>query len=217
MTNVNANFNIDNLTFGSRNNMYVATRVGGDLPRMVLGSMPAPLRAPFGVSTPYSGADSEQDRRTFELELEGELLDTLKAIDDKVLAMAIERSVEWFGRKIEEPEAKFMHTPLVQVNKKDPSYKPTVRTKFSVKRDKETAVYVRTSDTEVKVGSKAGIGKNAQVCVDVVLTSVMVDAKKFHVSLTCEQVLVMTEPSSKRGVGVFGNLAVVPEGVLSVL
>ena len=104
MANVNATFNIDNLTFGSRNNMYVPTRVGGDLPRMVLGSVQAPLRAPFGVSTPYSGNDSE-DRRTFELELEGELLDTLKAIDDKVLATAIERSVEWFGRKIEEPEA----------------------------------------------------------------------------------------------------------------
>ena len=211
MANIEANFDIDDLTFGTRNNMYVATRVDGDLPRMVLGSIRAPLRAPFGVSTPYSGNDSE-DRRTFELELEGELLDTLKAIDEKVLATAIERSVEWFGRKIEEPEARFMHTPLVQVNKKDPSYKPTVRTKFSVKRDKETAVYVRTSDTEVKVGSKADIAKNALVCVDVVLTSVMVDAKKFHVSLTCEQVLVMAELQSKRGVAVFGDLAVVPEG-----
>ena len=56
-----------------------------------------------------------------------------------------------------------------------------------------------------------GIAKNALVCVDVVLTSVMVDTKKFNVSLTCEQVLLTTEPQSKRGVRVFGNLAVVPD------
>lgn len=38
-------FNLDNLTFGSKMDKYIATRVGGDLQRVVLGTVHSPLRA----------------------------------------------------------------------------------------------------------------------------------------------------------------------------
>ena len=48
--------------------------------------------------------------------------------------------------------------------------------------------------------------KNAEVCVDVVMSSVMLSRSSFNVSLTCEQVLVAAAAKTARGVGVFGDI-----------
>ena len=196
-------FNLDHLTFGAKMDKYVPTRVGGDLPRMVLGTVHAPLRAPFGISTPFAGGGDNDDRRTFDLEIDEEMAAVLRAVDEKVVATAVERSEEWFGKKMEDVVIRSMHNPLVQQKE---GKKPMVRTKFSMKRDKETKVYLATSEGEAKLGSKADIEKNAEVCVDVVLSSVMLSRSSFNVSLTCEQVLVTAAARPARGVGVFGDI-----------
>lgn len=199
-------FNPDHLTFGSKMDQYVPTRVGGDLPRMVLGTVHGPLRAPFGISTPYAGGGDKaetENRRTFDLEIDEEMAAVLRAVDEKVLATAVERSEEWFGKKLDEAVLRSMHNTLVQ--QKD-GKKPMVRTKFSVKRDKETKVYIATSEGEARSGCKTDIEKHVEVCVDVVLSSVMLSRSSFNVSLTCEQVLVAAAAKTARGVDVFGDI-----------
>lgn len=203
MTDITSMFNLDHLTFGPKMDKYVSTRVGGDLPRMVLGTVHGPLRAPFGISTPFAGGGDNDDRRTFDLEIDEEMAAVLRAVDEKVLATAVERSEEWFGKKLDEVVIRSMHYPLVQQKE---GKKPMVRTKFSVKRDKETKVYTSTAEGEARIGSKADIDKNAEVCVDVVMSSVMLSRSSFNVSLTCEQVLVSAATKVARGVGVFGEI-----------
>lgn len=200
----------NDITFGSKMDKYVPTRLKGNLPRYVLGTKDAPLRAPFGISTPYAGSEND-DRRTFDIEVDEETEAWVKSIDETVLATAIKRSVEWFGKPLEEAVLRERHTRLLQESRN--GHRPTVRTKFSLKRDKETRVFVGKSDTHVRLGSKADITRNAAVCLDVRLSSVMLMNKSFSVSLECDQVLVVSSNGSDDGrdVSVFGNLTVVEE------
>ena len=91
------NFDATRLTFGAKRDKYVSTHVDAGFPRLVLGTDEAPLRAPFGISTPFSG-DAESDRLTFDLEIDEDLCTALTAIDNQVVAAAIDKSQEWFGK-----------------------------------------------------------------------------------------------------------------------
>ena len=208
-----ASFDPSTIAFGAKRDTYVATTIDGKLPRFVLGSVDAPLRAPHGVSTPYSGADSA-DRLTMDLEVApGPLLDALTALDERIVNTAVERSKEWFGRQVDEATARAWYTPLVKPSKDPDKYpNPTVRTKFSCKRGKETTVYVPKGGDAYRRGAKDDIAKNAELCVDVVMTSVMLGNRSFNVSLTAEQVLLcgaVEGPSA--GIKTFGANMVLEE------
>ena len=200
------NFDATRLTFGAKRDKYVSTHVDAGFPRLVLGTDEAPLRAPFGISTPFSG-DAESDRLTFDLEIDEDLCTALTAIDNQVVAAAIDKSQEWFGKPLTKEAIEAMHTPLVQPAKKQ-GYKATVRTKFSLKRGKETTVYVPKSGGVFRVGCKGDIAKNAEVRAQVVLSSVMIGNRQFGVSLTCEQIMIMAAPETSHGIGVFGDYVV---------
>ena len=211
-----ASFDPSTIAFGAKRDTYVATTIDGKLPRFVLGSVDAPLRAPHGVSTPYSGADSA-DRLTMDLEVApGPLLDALTALDERIVSTAVERSKEWFGRQVDEATARAWYTPLVKPSKDADKYpNPTVRTKFSCKRGKETAVYVPTGvDNKYRRGSRDDLPpkKEKELSVEVVMTSVMLGNRSFNVSLTAEQVLLTTPPEGlSMGITRFGPNFVLEE------
>ena len=199
-------FDATRLTFGPKRDKYVSTTVDTGFPRLVLGTDEMPLRAPFGVSTPFSG-DADSDRLTFDLEIDDELKSALTAIDEQVVAAAVAKSQEWFGKVLTKEAIQAMHMPLVQPPKKE-EYKAMVRTKFSLKRDKETTVYVPKGGGVFRMGGKGDIAKNSEVRVQVALSSVMIGNRQFGVSLTCEQVMIMAAPEVSVGIGVFGEYVV---------
>ena len=196
-------FDASHVTFAPKNGKYASTQLNGRIPKFVMGTEDEPLRAPFGISTPFSGEDS--DRLTFDLEIgDSELLDSLRAIDERVVEAAVQNSEQWFGRPLEEATVRAMHTPLVQAAKKE-TYKPMVRTKFSTKLTNATTVYVYKSPGVVAKGSRSDITKDCSVRAHVYMNSVYFGNRQFGISLTCESVLVYKPADAAQGVSVYGD------------
>ena len=55
---------VSKLDFGVKDGKFARTTLQGALPKFKLGSVDAPCRAPFGISTPFSGDDAELRRST---------------------------------------------------------------------------------------------------------------------------------------------------------
>ena len=55
---------VSKLDFGVKDGKFARTTLDGALPKFKLGSVEAPCRAPFGISTPFSGDDAELRRST---------------------------------------------------------------------------------------------------------------------------------------------------------
>jgi hypothetical protein len=200
---------VSNISFARKNGKFVCTHLDGRIPKFMLGTNDEPLRAPFGISDPYSGEDS--DRLTFDLEVQDEsLLSFLHSLDEQIVATAVTRSVEWFGKELNEAAIRAMHTPLVQAPKKD-TYLPTVRTKFSLRPGKSTAVYVFKSPGVAANGSKADITKDCHARPYVSMSSVMFGNRQFGVSLTCESVMIWKAADATQGLSMYGDFMLVDE------
>jgi hypothetical protein len=200
---------VSNISFARKNGKFVSTQLDGRIPKFMLGTNDEPLRAPFGISDPYSGEDS--DRLTFDLEVQDEsLLSFLHSLDEQIVATAVTRSVEWFGKELNEAAIRAMHTPLVQAPKKD-TYLPTVRTKFSLRLGKSTAVYVFKSPGVAASGSKADITKDCHARPYVSMSSVMFGNRQFGVSLTCESVMIWKAADAAQGLSMYGDFMLVDE------
>ena len=121
---------VSKLEFAVKDGKFARTTLDGALPKFKLGSVDAPCRAPFGISTPFSGDDAEL-RRTMDLEINPDDLAPLARIDEAVVAAGVENSEKWFGRELNEAAVRAMHTPIVIPPKKQ-EYAPTVRTKVNI-------------------------------------------------------------------------------------
>ena len=88
--------NINAITFGTKTGEYVPTLYNGQHPKFTLGAAEAPLHAPFGISTPFAGG--ETNNLTCDLEVDAELAQQIGALDEAVVQAAIRNAEEWFGR-----------------------------------------------------------------------------------------------------------------------
>ena len=127
---------VSKLDFGVKDGKFARTTLQGALPKFKLGSVDAPCRAPFGISTPFSGDDAEL-RRTMDLEIGPDDLAPLARIDEAVVAAGVKHSGKWFGRELNEAAVRAMHTPLVIAPKKQ-EYAPTVRNQRSEHRSEQS-------------------------------------------------------------------------------
>ena len=192
---------VSKLEFAVKDGKFARTTLDGALPKFKLGSVDAPCRAPFGISTPFSGDDAEL-RRTMDLEINPDDLAPLARIDEAVVAAGVENSEKWFGRELNEAAVRAMHTPIVIPPKKQ-EYAPTVRTKVNIAT---TEIYVHKGGKSVKKGSKDDVSKGSQVSAYVTLSSVMFGNRQFGVSLTVEKLLVkQSADASSSGASVFGD------------
>ena len=192
---------VSKIDFGFKDGKFARTTLDGALPKFKLGSVDAPCRAPFGISTPFSGDDAEL-RRTIDLEINPDDLAPLARIDEAVVAAGVENSEKWFGRELNEAAVRAMHTPIVIAAKKQ-EYAPTVRTKVNIAT---TQIYIHKGGKSVKKGSKEDVSKGSQVSAYVTLSSVMFGNRQFGVSLTVEKLLVkQSADASSSGASVFGD------------
>lgn len=197
---------VSKLDFGVKDGKFARTTLQGALPKFKLGSVDAPCRAPFGISTPFSGDDAEL-RRTMDLEICPDDLAPLARIDEAVVAAGVKHSGKWFGRELNEAAVRAMHTPLVIAPKKQ-EYAPTVRTKVNIAT---TEIYVHKGGKSVKKGSKDDVAKGSLVSAYVTLSSVMFGNRQFGVSLTVEKLLVKQSADASSGASVFGDFVLEEE------
>jgi len=114
------------------------------------------MRAPFGIS---KGLDEKQnsnpDRKSVDLTIESDvLLAQLRALDKHNVQVASDNSEKWFGKKIpvEIINIANMYKPLVNEGTGDNKgkYRPTLRTKINLDKDKGTKFYVLVKDAQGK-------------------------------------------------------------------
>lgn len=201
------------ITFGAKDGKFAKTSLDGALVKFVMGSVDAPLRAPFGVSEPYNGEPT--DRLTMDLELDDPtLLKRVRALDELVIAAAVKHSVTWFGKQMSEDKLRAMHNPLVKDAKTD-GYPPMVRTKVSVGLKAPTKIFLsQKGSTKVVLGSRHDVARGGYVTPHVTMSSVMFGNKQFGVSLTVENLMVKPGDDAE-GVSVFGDFELEEGGGVS--
>ena len=197
MTTINAS----EITFGDKDkDGYIPTRVNGNIGRFQLGTREEPLRAPFGVSEPKGGGQTT--RKTMDLEVDSDLAAQLQAVDRVVLAEAIKRPNDFFGKQLDEAAVRAMFQPLV--TSKPPPYKPTVRTKVKVGDKAPTTVSVITGETKFRRGTAEEVTKDSKVMAIVKLDSVWFASKMFGVSLGVDDLIVW--PAVATGLSAFTGM-----------
>jgi hypothetical protein len=98
-------------------------------PIVQLAKPDAPLRIPFGLSTPYGDEEGNQ-RHTLDVSAPPELAAWAAGLDEQLVQHAIKHSDAWFGRALDEATIRTMHHPLVRPSDK---YEPLLRLKASPK------------------------------------------------------------------------------------
>ena len=174
------------IQFGEKAQDYVSTKIDGGFIRFALGSVDAPLRAPFGVSEPMGGGQAS--RKTMDLEIHDPAVATaLASIDKAVVAQAIKEPTNFFGKPLDEATIRAKHKPLVTTKE---NYLPTVRTKVKVGTKDPTVVRVVTGERKYRRGAVEDVAKNTKVMAYVKLDSVWFAAGMFGVSLSVEDMVV---------------------------
>ena len=184
--------NAADISFGDKVDSYIPTKIGGNLISLQLGTKDEPLRVPFGVSEPLNGGKAE--RKTMDIEVDGDLAGMLKAIDAHVVSEAIKRPLDFFGKNLDEAAVRAMHIPLVTEKEGKLS---TVRTKVKLGAKLPTVVRVVTGESKFRRGSADDVTKNSKVAAMVGLSSVWFATKMFGVSLNVDQLMVWPGKDTK--------------------
>ena len=200
------------ITFGDKgHDGYIATRIHDErISNLVIGSKDAPLRAPFGISEPPSGAGGGAVKhKTMDLEINDDLLlGKLRALDEKVASEAVSHSPKFFGKTTDETRVRAMHQPLVSSKEYKGDTVHTVRTKVKTGH-RPTAVWLQAGPNGVKPGTLDDVAPGSDVVPFVKLSSVMINNRQFGVSLYVEQLMVTNAAASSAGPSVFGDFEVV--------
>lgn len=94
------------------------------------------MRAPFGLSeyVPENG----EPKYSIDVSFNGynsnpkirQFLDVVKAVDEHMISMGVEHSVEWFGKKMSREVVEELYRPLVKESKQPEKYAPTCKCKI---------------------------------------------------------------------------------------
>jgi hypothetical protein len=94
-------------------------------PKLQLAQSDSPLRVPFGAS---SYQDLSTDRLTINVSASLALANKITEIDNRILYLAFERSVQWFGKELTMEQLTESYTPLIRTSE---NYDPLIRLKMN--------------------------------------------------------------------------------------
>ena len=168
------------------------------------------MRAPFGLS---AFTDEASKKVTYNLPLSfdadpetDDLMNKMKALDEMVVKMVAENSVEWLGKKYGVPVIKeALYKPIVTPGKGD--YPPTL--KLKVLSDAKTGDFVPEAYNYKRENVElTSIEKGQRVKSIVEINQIWFIDNKFGVSIRLHQVLL--EPSKKLPRFAFKNVEAPP-------
>jgi hypothetical protein len=95
------------------------------------------MRAPFGLSE-YVPENGGEPKYSIDASFNGYsddpkirmFLDVVKAIDEHMVAIGVEHSVEWFGKKMSREVVEELYRPLIKESKEPEKYAPTCKCKI---------------------------------------------------------------------------------------
>ena len=95
------------------------------------------MKAPFGLSE-YMPENGGESKYSIDVSFNGytddskirTFLDVLKAVDEHMVNMGVEHSVEWFGKKMSREVVAELYRPLVKESKQPEKYAPVCKCKI---------------------------------------------------------------------------------------
>jgi len=167
--------------------------------------------APFGVSTPQLSDTTGSNKRTLDLTVNEEQRSFVEKLEDKVLEVASERSLEWFGKELTKDQVSSMYTSLLQPpSKEGQSYRVRTKVKLPIeeegdaKRRKMTPTKIaivknEAEHIEYEEGSVNEVSKHSMIAARVELTSVyFISKKQFGISLNVVEMYVWPIEDEKK-------------------
>jgi hypothetical protein len=122
-------------------------------------------------------------------------MEVLSSIDDKILNVASANSKKWMKEEMPPEVMKAFYTPLVRVNKKDPTkYAPTITVKLR-KNDKDE-FRAKAFDKKKQAFDLNDLQPHSKVKTLLNLTPVWFMNKGYGVSLNASQIVVTEEPEN---------------------
>jgi hypothetical protein len=171
------------------------------------------MRAPFGLST-FTDETSKKTSYTLPLSFDvdpqvEDFMNKMKALDEIIIKMVADNSVEWLGKKYAIPVIKeALYKPIVTPGKGE--YPATM--KLKVLNDPKTGEFVPEAYNYKRENvDMTTIEKGQRVRCIIEINQIWFIDNKFGVSVRLQQVLL--EPSKKLPRFAFKNVDEVPEGI----
>jgi hypothetical protein len=154
-----------------------------------------PMVAPFGISsTDHLGNPLPPNRRrNMELDVhDSAISDLFTRVDDRVIAVAASKSMQWFSKDLHENELRrMMYRSCVQPSRNE-QYNPKLRVKITPGTDKRaTKIYVVQKDNTYRDdGTMDDVTRGSKVQAIIEVGSVWFAANQFGISLVAKHILV---------------------------
>ena len=207
MSNVilSKNFNAENLMIGdmSKNKAggnQVTLKYNDD--KKIIMQIPE-LTTPFGLSeyTPDNGVGQVKYSIDFSFKGHTEnariqsFMNKMRAIDEKMISLAVENSPTWFGKQMSKEVVEELYRPLVKESKQPEKYAPTIKLKIRTRPDSSMAL--EAFDENQQTFDMTGFvpGTKAKCIVD--FAPIWFVNKQFGLTLNILQMKITDLPQGK--------------------
>jgi len=187
------------LTKNKAGGNQVALIYNGNRQRIVLQT--PKLAAPFGVSeyvpdnnigpikysldASFKGVDSDKRLAAF--------YETVRQIDDRMIDLAVENSLTWFGKKMSKEVVEELYRPLIKPSKQPDKYAPTI--KFKIRNNPNQSIEVFNTNRDRFDIREFQSGSTVKCIVD--FAPVWFVNKQFGLTMTLIQLKVVSLPVGK--------------------
>ena len=159
------------------------------------------LAAPFGMSeyvpdnnigpikysldASFKGVDSDKRLAAF--------YETVRQIDDRMIDLAVENSLTWFGKKMSKEVVEELYRPLIKPSKQPDKYAPTI--KFKIRNNPNQSIEVFNTNRDRFDIREFQSGSTVKCIVD--FAPVWFVNKQFGLTMTLIQLKVVSLPVGK--------------------
>lgn len=164
------------------------------------------MSAPFGLSEYVPENNSGPVKYSIDLSFKGhdtdpkvkQFMDTVRAIDEHMVAMAVEHSKTWFGKQMSKEVVEELYRPLVKESKQPEKYAPTLKLKIRPSRNTNDPfgdIQAFNSDKEPFDMKDFQSGSGVKCIVD--FSPIWFVNKQFGMTLNLMQLEITTMPVGK--------------------
>lgn len=169
----------------------------------IVASLP---NAPYGLSEPLAGGNP--NRPSLEVTLEDDKVkDFFESVDQRNKKAAIDNSMEWFKKQVDERSVEDRYTPIVKKASSE-KYKPCIRFKIQADGERATKIIVVQPSVDDTLntydGTVADIKKNSKCLIVGETTGLWFQTHSFGMSFNATEILVWKNAGRARGIGAFG-------------
>jgi len=143
----------------------------------------------YSLDASFKGIPDDSKLNTFH--------EVVRKIDERMVALAVENSVAWFGKKMSKEIVEELYRPLIKASKQPDKYAPTIKFKIRPSRDGSSEMNVEAFDTKRQKFDMNDFQSGSTVKCIVDFAPVWFVNKQFGITLSVVQLEVVSLPAGK--------------------